>query len=321
LGSQEVAKIFLSLDVETRSTVFRAYRLEFGEKKAEYLRRVYARWQTGDVSIASEMRERLLMFLPPLLSLQDKYAIVKALWNGARLQDTVHLTLSTDSQISTAIAPAQWRLREIRETGFPVAVASAVNWLTSDDAQLAVQLIDRFGHEEDRQVSEVLQTTLEEMQNFLLRHGTSGSAFHEVKVPGLRITIEMKGATVADNTGRGIAARSDASPLQRHEYATLARIENPNDLLGDALRQLSPEMSQEVLATAANAALDIQIKQKKAELDLLISRTKMELATQLVDRPIQPGVAVDLVDEHRSENGYTRIHVERKRGLLSWLLG
>jgi hypothetical protein len=55
---------------------------------------------------------------------------------------------------------------------------------------------------------------------------------------------------------------SGAGNLRRISRDLPARIENPGDLLNEALRRLSPEKTQEILDTAASAALRIQIRQK-----------------------------------------------------------
>jgi hypothetical protein len=118
---------------------------------------------------------------------------------------------------------------------------------------------------------------------------------------------------------------SSGTNLQRTGQDVPTRIENPQDLLGEALRRLSPEKTQEILGTAAQAALEIQIKQKEAELDIYLSSRRLD-QTAAAARQLSEAEAFKLEDEHKSAHGYTRVTVSKeksqpKRGFLSWLLG
>jgi hypothetical protein len=310
-------KIFLSLEAETRAKAFTAYKESFGEKKAEYLRRVYANWQSGSVKISKDMQERLLRFLPPLLSFQDKYKIIEALWNGSQRQDVWHLSLSTRSQIADTIRGVQGRLKLSREVGFPNEIANAVGWLANGDAEIAVQMIERFGQEEDRQFAVILAANLASLHEFLCRNESAGTVYHELNTPGLRIIIQMQREDKMSDAERHLSVRSDA------HSGSVARIQNPSDLLGEALRQLSPEQASEILGKAAHASLTLQIKGKEAELDLAIAQRKLENMSATARNLSATGGEFHLEGEHRNDNGYTRVTVtkEQKRGFLSWLLG
>jgi hypothetical protein len=316
-GTQETVKIFLSLETETRIKAFHAYKTLYGEKKAEYLRRVYAKWQAGNVSISKDMQERLLQYLPPLLSFHDKYKIIEAMWNGSRRQDLWHLSLSTSSQIAATIQGMQFRMKHSRDSGLPVEIANAVSWLTNGDAELAIQMIEMFGREEDGQVAETMGANLKNLQEFLDKNESAETAYHEVNMPGLRVMIQMKRGDGMSDAETHLAVRSNGQP------GSIARINNPGDLLGDALKQLSPEQAREILGTAANAALTLQIKAKQAELDLAIAQRKLANTSTEARNLSATGRDFHLEEEHRHENGYTRVTVkkETKRGFLSWLLG
>jgi hypothetical protein len=303
--------------LETRTKAFLAYRILFGEKKAEYLRRVYAKWQAGSVKISKDMQERLLQYLPPLLSFKDKYKIIESMWKGSRRQDVWHLSLSTSSQIAATIEGMQCRMKHSRDGGLPIEIASALGWLTDGDAELALQMIGRFGQEEDRQIAEILEGNLKSLCEFLCKNESAETAYHEVNTPGLRMVIQMKRGDGMSDAERQLAPRSD------NHSGSLARINNPCDLLGEALKQLSPEQAREILGTAANEALALQIKNKRAELDLAIAKQKLDHTTVAARNLSAVGRDFNLEEEHRHENGYTRVTVkkETKRGFLSWLLG
>ena len=131
------------------------------------------------------------------------------------------------------------------------------------------------------------------------------------------------------DAGEGRSPHSSGINLQPLANDVPARIENPKDLLGEALKRLSPQKTQEILGTAAQTALEIQVKQKEAELDLMIASRQLD-QTAAAARQLAEAETFRLEDEHRSASGYTRVTVskdrpdkppEQKRGFLSWLLG
>lgn len=190
-GAEEAVAIFLALAPDDRVRICAAYADTFGDKKAEYLRRSYARWQAGDVAISREMRERLLRFVPPLLSFEGKYLVIKALWNSTRSQDSISVYLAGSAQIPATVDLVVKRLVEIRATGIPRPVSETVAWLAGADSQLALLLVQKFGHEEDGLVAETLRSKLAMLHEFVCRSGKAGHATHVVSVPGLQITVRF----------------------------------------------------------------------------------------------------------------------------------
>jgi hypothetical protein len=192
-GARASADIFLALDHPTRLKIIDAYGRTFGPRKSEYVRRAYADWQAGTVSMTHELQERLLMFLPPLLSFEGKFKIVETLWNSTRRQENLYLSMGPTSQISFLIEYALSRLKACREGVIPAQVEDALSWLSEDDSRLALQLVNRFGQEEDRLVAETLSARLAMLHEFVRQHGAAGTAAHEVRVPGLIISVQLKG--------------------------------------------------------------------------------------------------------------------------------
>jgi hypothetical protein len=88
-----------------------------------------------------------------------------------------------------------------------------------------------------------------------------------------------------------------------------ARIEHPQDLLGDGLTRLPQEKANEILSKAADKALDLQIKQKEAQIDNAILEQKLGIVTRAARQHKESGTGFLHDDEHRSEHGYTRVTV------------
>ena len=101
------------------------------------------------------------------------------------------------------------------------------------------------------------------------------------------------------DAGEGRSPHSSGINLQPLANDVPARIENPKDLLGEALKRLSPQKTQEILGTAA-------------ELDLMIASRQLD-QTAAAARQLAEAETFRLEDEHRSASGYTRVTVSKDR--------
>jgi len=304
--------IFLALEPQALAQVLSEYRRAYGEKKAEYVRRVYNAWRQGAVAMSPALQERLLAFLPPLLSFDQKFRIVEALWNGTRPSSSLDLALGPALGIDAAVALAQQRLGEARTGGLPLAVTDVIAWLSQKDAQQTLELVLRLGQQEDRLVAERLQAELMQLQGFVARIGPGGEATKVVEMPGVRITVRMWGhrggdATASDQPSRDLVPADSGPPAPRPEM--LVRIQNPGDLLGEGLRQLPPDEAAEILETAAKKALDHQVRRKTAELDQEIIGRRLGQVVETTRHLDETGGSYVINAEERTEGGYTSVKV------------
>jgi len=90
----------------------------------------------------------------------------------------------------------------------------------------------------------------------------------------------------------------------------IAPIENPHDLMGEALKRLHPEKVKEILGKAAEKALDLQAKKAEAEIDHHIVEQQLDAATKAARRSAEAGTEFQQELEHRSEHGYTRATIK-----------
>ncbi len=109
------------------------------------------------------------------------------------------------------------------------------------------------------------------------------------------------------NQGGLVPATSAAQSWQ------LAPIQNPQNLLEEALKRMPPEKQAEVLGKAADEALRLQVKSKECGQDLDAVSDKIDQAGRVArDLAQNPKVNVSYQTEHRSEQGDTHIKVTSK---------
>jgi hypothetical protein len=310
--------IFLRLDATALRNVFSEYRRSFGRKKCEYAKRQYQEWKARATEMSDDLKQRLLAFLPPYLSFDEKYVIIERIWHHSRSLGTYRFVIDSrqgiESSIETVRASFQTALRE----GIPANVTAILNWLSEDDAQLAQALAQRFYEKELAVITSKLRVELGKVLEFVAAHGSSSSAQTVIELPGCRISATLRGGQRMsgehDERPGMIPASPDNVPLVPADPDSKGGqlpvpIENPHDLLGEALRQLPPEKARDLLAKAADKALDLQAKQKEAEIDNAILQDKIDAATRAARQNKDAGTEFKFESDHRSEHSYTRITV------------
>lgn len=138
---RDIERIFLSMAPADLSLLLYYYEEEFGRSAATYARKTYPRWKCRKVRMSGQVAERLLSLVPPLLSQEERFKLIKKL----RIANLRKLDLRVDS------APDQWRealapaIRELVDHGaaalIPDAVKARAAWLADGDTQAAEALL------------------------------------------------------------------------------------------------------------------------------------------------------------------------------------
>jgi hypothetical protein len=104
---------------------------------------------------------------------------------------------------------------------------------------------------------------------------------------------------------------NDESQAKNHKKE-LAPIENTNDLLGEALKRMSPQKQEEIVAKATDEALRLQVKHKEGQLDHDMASNKLESAVDAARQLGSANAEFSYESEHRSEHGRVNVKVQSK---------
>lgn len=89
-------------------------------------------------------------------------------------------------------------------------------------------------------------------------------------------------------------------------------IENPDDLLEEALRRLSPEQQEHLLSKAADEALRLAAKEQEAHVDSESGASQLDSVVNAAQRFGNTGARFEIRAEHRSQHGSTQIKVHSR---------
>lgn len=204
------------------------------------------------------------------------------------------------------------------EQDIPDAVSDRLDWLSSADSKAAMELLQEVSKREALIATETLETELDRLIGIANQH-------HDKVVFGNRV-VDLPFVTITINVtqvatysrGRSSMMPDEPTPQNELTKATnpegtpLSRIENPNDLLGEALRQMSPKKQEQIIGKAADEAVRLQVKQKEGEIDRVMATGKLDDAVDAAERLGKTGQQFSIEAEHKSEHGKVSVTVRNK---------
>src|SRR4030042_4084045 len=95
---KDIESIFLNLDRNSLESIFLQYGKKYGNNAEKYARNTFPKWKNGATRLSGQTAGRLLNLLPPLLSQNKRYELVKKLrdYYMNKRQSTEHVTTSPD---------------------------------------------------------------------------------------------------------------------------------------------------------------------------------------------------------------------------------
>jgi hypothetical protein len=305
----DVRQVFFNLPQATLDRVLADYKKQNGQAPYEYAKKAYLDWKYGRVQMSGQVSERLLAIVPRYLDFSIKYDLLEKLCRnrgGTRLR----VEITGDMTGREAIGTVLRAIENVRSTRLPDNVSQRLHWLADNDGKVAQSLLSQVLAREDEFVVRAVQCELQRLLSIaseLTGKPVEMQAEREIDLPGAKVQIILNTATkmgrtrVPDeqnNQGSAVPATNSSQGGQ------LAPIQNPQNLLEEALKKMSQEKQAEVLGKAADEALRLQVKSKEHELDQDMVSDKIEEAGRAARLATENSkVKVEFTTEHRSEQG------------------
>ncbi len=326
----DVREVFFSLSPEPLNRVLADYREKNGQAAHEYARRVYAEWKSGKVQMSGQVSERLLAIVPRYLSFPVKYALLDKLCRrraGTRLR----VEIAADMTAREALGTALRAIENARSTALPAHILERLHWLADNDGKAAQSLLSQVLAREYEVIVRAVQQELLgllALSTELAGKPVALQARREIALLGATVEIILNSSSRPMKARRSPVPEEPSNPQGQPSKPSegalvpapstpqggqIAPIQNPQNLLEEALKRMPPEKQAEVLGKAADEALRLQVKRKENELDLDIVSDKIDQAGRVARDASQNRKAdFDFQTEHRSKQGDTRIHIQSK---------
>jgi hypothetical protein len=314
----DIRRLFFELSPFSLKLVFNIYEESHGEGKRKYAEVTYEKWKSKKVEMGGEISERLIQIVPRVLDFDQKYDLIEKLWNRLRKPSTLRIAISPHSGLDPAIQAVMDAIDALGEHEIPAAVCSRLEWLTQDDSIAAKALLTQIADREAEFVLGTLETQLRQLLAIAAQHPDKVvTANRTVTLPGLTVYIDVTQAAPT------ILRRSPMSnekqnpdegkpaPLARRDDdqkpRDLSPIENPNDLLGEALRRMSPKKQEELIGKATDEELRLQVKRKEGQIDHEMAESKVNAAVRAATSAANAGHGYEVRADQQSEHGSVNV--------------
>jgi hypothetical protein len=251
----DVIEAFLSLDAERLYKFFDAYERKHGLKARKYARDTYHKWKEGKTQISAQTAERLLEILPPFLSLEVKYELIRKLRDRCRRKEVYSFTVDTLGWESTVIPIVESLIGRSERAALPQELTSRLSWLSSGDAAVTQQLL---AESEKRSALISAAYLNREFDNIARLLGTKGKkqVAHVVELPYGTINLTVVRSAAMDDESKDLVRRPPEEPLT---------VGSTGNLLEDAIKNLTPEQRRQISKKATEEALRLQVAAHEAE--------------------------------------------------------
>lgn len=328
----DVRRLFFELDAFRLNLVFNVYERDYGQGKRKYAEATYAKWRSGSVQMGGDVSERLIRIVPQFLSFEQKYDLIEKLWNRLREKSALSVTISPCEGLNAGITAVMDAIDTLGEHEIPAAVVERVEWLANDDSVAAKALLAQIAKRKAKVAVEALETELRQLLRIAAEHHDKvviGS--RNVSLPGVTVCINIsqavptsarRPAMTDQDHGSDDTAGSPLAPREENaQRSDLAPIQNPNDLLGEALRRISPHKQEQIIGKVAEEVARIQVKREEGKVDHEMAASKVEQASNAATRLGNSGNQFEVKADHHSEHGSVHVTVRNKPATLRERLG
>jgi hypothetical protein len=148
-----VKAAFFALRASDRTKLFRRYEREYGKGACSYAKQTIAKWEHGHVKMSEEISKRLFKLLPPLMSVEDKYNIVEAIWkkHSTLARSLKYVRIGPDVNPESVLHAIGVYFDGLNiQHAIPERLAGEFQWLAAEDVAVKQQLLNHFMLEQRR---------------------------------------------------------------------------------------------------------------------------------------------------------------------------
>lgn len=301
-----IRPMFFKLDQNSLRELLRRYQFQYGIEARNYAERTYPKWKDGSTGMSGMVVERLILLLPHVLSVDDKYILVRHLRERTRTRPYQSFSIKFLSNVITVRDQIKEYIRKDREFTLPEAMVETLTWLANNDAKAAEALLRAVADREARDSLRQLDADLLRLGTLIQTTPPQTSLNFVVDLPQIRATIYAKGnLPMSDPNG------PNQSPVPKS--GALPAVRNAGDLLAQSFDRLSADDKSRLAFKANEEALRLKVRDTEAQLagrnaDSDIDR--LVGTAQKVGQ--QQGIDFDIKQTVKTESGQMNVHIEKK---------
>ena len=189
---REIEQIFLSLSPGELERLFQRYGESYGDKPEAYAREAYPRWQSGKVKMSGQTASRLLELLPPYLSPEKRFDLVKQLRSRHFQRQTFRIQSTPATWRADLIKPIQKLVASSGLFQLPEDLKDTASWLADGDTAAAQRLLAAAEQEEAAIRVIYIDEELQRIESMMRDIDTTRRVSHKLRLPQGEITLNVE---------------------------------------------------------------------------------------------------------------------------------
>ena len=317
----DIEKIFLELDQPSLELLFERYGREYGARAEKYARKTYPNWQSGATQLSGNTSERLLNLVPPFLSKEDRFQLIKKLRQHHFHRGREYVKTN----------PATWRtevepivdklVKKSADFELPSTMKNKVAWLTSGDVGAANKIMASLEQEEANIKTRYLDIEFARLDELISRTDNTESIRHTISIPqgDIHINIEIERQTLTQKIFGGSKVSTESKDIVKRDELErlLALQQDRGSLLNLTLEELSEEQRVQLKQKAMEARLDLDISQLQANHRFVNSTRDMGETIDKVDQlESSSNSDYEVRSSFDTASGKTNIHIKKNNNAV-----
>jgi hypothetical protein len=203
----DVLKIFNSLDGLKRKILFNHYESAHGKSAANYARNKMGDWASGAVRASGQTLTRLLNLVPKVLNQNQKYDLLKKLYDAHRSGHQENHSLTVVVGHSTGfreqVTDLALRLCNKPDTHtLPSYVQEKIAWVCDNDSTVARSIMAAIEKEFSFAIAAAGRTEVENLVNRIQGLDVSAEGTHTIRLPYGVITVYVRKPNLFEKIGK-----------------------------------------------------------------------------------------------------------------------
>ena len=187
----DIERIFLSLPKHQLDDVFTRYSAAHGSKAESYARHTYEKWKSKAVMISGQTAERLLNLVPPCLSAEVRFDLIKKLRSGYLRPSHQRIVTKPQTWRQDLAEPIRVLVSTSTTFSLPDDIIKRAAWLANGDTQAAQSLLAAAEQEEAIIRVRYLDAEFNRIEALMLHVENTRSVTHTISLPQGTIVVTI----------------------------------------------------------------------------------------------------------------------------------
>ncbi|OGW41542.1 MAG: hypothetical protein A2Y97_04885 [Nitrospirae bacterium RBG_13_39_12] len=320
---QDIESIFLNLDKNALESIFRQYGRDYGDDAEKYARKTFPKWKNGTTKLSGQTAERLLNLLPPFLSQNKRYELVKKIrdYYMNKRQSMEHVTTSPELWKQDLRPVVNRIVEKSSKFKLPEELKRRAAWLSGGDVDSANKILTSVEQEEAKLRTAYLDVEFRRIDQYVNIVGNTQAVTHTITLPQgtIHVTIQQKKKPFINIVFGGGKMNKDSRELVPKEEMerALVKQQSRGELLNLSFDDLNEKQKNALRERVLNERLNLEISHHKADQRFANSTRDMANTIKAVNALEQASKSdYEIKSSYETASGSTNITVKKNNNTV-----